>query len=262
MSVAAIIFSKDRPCQLDLLLRSLDQYAPSVFGPILVLTLATTADFAAGYRACEEERAATFVREADFRSDVAGLVDAVQSDHLTFFTDDDVLYRPLGTNSLGRYLEEDVLCLSLRLGRNTTRCYPYDREQAVPHFETRGRVFVWDWRRGDGDFGYPMSLDGHVFRTETIRDCLDGAEFANPNELEDALVRVRPIRRPLMAAFPESRLVSIPANRVGAYANRHGSLWTTEDLNQLYLAGLRIDLDALERARPVGAHHEILYELQ
>lgn len=265
MSVTTIIFSRDRPAQLDLCLRSIEQHASQTLAPILVLHKPSDLDYGDGYATCiREHPEACFEIETDFRADTLSLLD-VAEEHVTFVMDDDVFYRPLDG------LEPDpetllgnapgLLCVSLRLGENTTYCYPHDRPQGLPRFIEDEDALVWDWRAGDADFGYPGSLDGHVFRTADVHAMVADAGFDNPNTLEDALVRgCAHLLAPRMACYRESRLVGVPVNRVAQshWGNRYGDEHFESEriLNADYLAGRRLDLLSVRPSEVDGAHRE------
>ena len=251
----AIVFSRDRPMQLDLLLTSLERNAPGIFD-VTVLYLPRRREYEAAYMVCEHEHPeVAFVEEDAITYQVRSL--CLGPELVTFFTDDSVLYRPLGEIP---ELYKDWICFSLRLGMNTTYCYPHDREQARP-LGHPDHPFVWPWEQYEGDFGYPMSLDGHIFRAQDLLPILHTRRFSNPNWLEEILMRdAKTIRRPLMASFHESRLVGLPLNRVNETTpNRYGAThpYPAEGLNDRYLRGERIDLDALDFSDVRGAHQEI-----
>ena len=270
--ISAIIFSRDRPAQLDLLLASLDRNAPSVFSPVTVIFHASDYDYAHGYVTCRREHPGVrFVEENEFRQDFFHVLDLVDTPLVTTFCDDDVLYRPMPAFSIRgstvRLCEaEDVLCFSLRLGFNTGNCYPLRRMQGLPAFVSRydvyGQLLAWPWRNGDGDYSYAGSLDGHVWRIDDLRALIGDRPFTNPNELEDALVQgctLAPFAT--MACYPQSVLVGIPANRVNEthLGNRYGEehFESERSLNSRYLEGKRLDLDAIRADKVTGAHTEL-----
>src|SRR5207245_913942 len=127
--------------------------------------------------------------EEDFEAQVHEHLD--ESGCLAFFTDDDLLYRPVP--ELPSLEERNLLCLTLRLGGNTDYCYPLARGQAVPGLRAVGNWRRWHWYNCQFDWGYPMSLDGTMFKTDSLRQILGSARFSNPNTLEQALAeRVLP----------------------------------------------------------------------
>ncbi len=84
--------------------------------------------------------------------------------------------------------------------------------------------------------------------------------FTNPNELEEELALKRYLAPRWMMSFSRSCLVSIPVNIVSAtHLNRAGTApeMSSEALNARFLAGERIDLDAMDFRAVRGAHQEI-----
>jgi hypothetical protein len=206
--------------------------------------------------------------EWDFREDVLALVRRA-TEYVCFFTDDDLLRRPLPAPiPMG-----DLLAFSLRLGANTTRCYPHDAEQRLPWPAwTEASHLEWDWRGAEGDFGYPASLDGHVFHRDIFKAMLMGSErwdqWHNPNTLEDALCAGVPqfaqggAYLP-MGCFPHSVLVNVPANRVTETHDTNRVMdapaYTPEALNDMFLDGWRIDWQAMQYDKVDAAHCELTY---
>ena len=259
-----MIFSRNRAAQLDLLLESLALNAGGLFSMLRVLWLADEPPYEQAYAVCASSHPeAGFVRQAGFSDDLSRLLQGEQP--VSFFTDDSVLFRPLaGRRRLpAEWLDDDdVLCFSLRLGLNCRDCYPLAREQRLPEFRAPDdETLTWEWRGADADFGYPASLDGHFFRSSTVRDLVAGGRFSNPNTLEEMLAgRILAEHRPLIASYRESHLVGIPANRVNeTHPNRYGESWPLDErlVNDRYLRGDRLDLSAVSADAVTGAHVEI-----
>lgn len=273
MSVTSIVFSKDRPAQLDLLLRSMKANASAFYDRTLVIYRPTTVGFAEGYLACEEEHPSVlFFEELQHTESFSGQVlvhIANAGVKVAFFVDDDVIYRPLPIAHPSKWLDllPETLAFSLRLGRNTRRCYPMgDAEQSHPDRISLGRFDIWNWRGSEFDYGYPGSLDGGIFRRDDLLTMLDGATYSNPNQLEEALMRgcmKSWPERPHLAAFSKSVLVGNPANSVSEThgSNRHGDAvaWSAPALNEDYLAGGRLSLDYVANFADLidAAHYEI-----
>jgi hypothetical protein len=254
--VNCIVFSKDRAMQLDACLRSIESSAP-YSGTITVIYVATSDGFAAGYRLLDlGERVRLVAQSDDFRSDVMAALDP-EGQYTVFHTDDDIFFRRPATAPV---LPADAAAFSLRLGENTTRCYPFRRSQQLPTTVAKGPAIAWDWTRAKDDFSYPMSLDGHIVHTRLLLRMLSKARFANPNELEDELHLRRYLAPSTMLAFRESCLVANPVNTVSStHRNRagHNSSWSPRALNERFLAGERIDIEAMDFSTVRAAHQEI-----
>jgi hypothetical protein len=240
-----VVFSKDRAAQLDLLLRSLDRYAPEE--ETTVISTTSTHGFWSGYDILQDEHPAVVwyehFGEVDFGDHLAYALDAAD-ETVTFFCDDDVLYRKIDqAPALILDADRDVLTFSLRLVG----------------------ALVWDWTVLEPhDHGYPGSIDGHTFRTDDVRRMLDGQEIPNPLILETVLAaRVGELGRPLMASYREQKLVGVNVNAVAEQGGRRaGGIYpqSAEELNARYLAGQRISLDRLAIPPAGGCLVEVPFE--
>jgi hypothetical protein len=256
LHVNCIVFSKDRAMQLDACLRSIERFS-GYRGDIIVIFKATSRGFEDGYQLLSGTTSARlFSQRRDLKVEVLDAIDPSRR-CTVFHTDDDVFFRqPPGF----AVPASGFAAFSQRLGKNTTYCHPLDRLQPLPSFEERDALLAWNWTRAKHDFAYPMSLDGHVFPTDLVRPLIERVQFDNPNEFEDALHAQRHRMPAAMLAFRESCLVSIPANVVtSTHRNRSTNRadWSPAVLNRRFLAGERIDLDAMEFLRVNGAHCDI-----
>lgn len=88
-----LVFSKDRPAQLDLLLRSIQQFAKGFYASKVVLWRDSAPEYTRGYRACIAESAGvTFWREHAFEANVRWWLSQA-GETCSFLVDDDVFYR-------------------------------------------------------------------------------------------------------------------------------------------------------------------------
>lgn len=249
-----IVFSRDRPAQLDLLLRSLELNAPPE--ETRVIWLGTERRYQAGYGLIEGIGRMQMEFDRDLRSCVEECVDPT----ITFFCDDDVLYRPQA-DAVERLLAEPLmLTFSLRLGReNRDMAHPDDWAPGRGHW-----LWVWYYRERE-NFGFPGSVDGHIFRTEDVRELLGEEAFRTPTFVE-TVISLRcdgfKDRRPLMGCFPDQRLVGVPVNRVSHESScrageRHPQ--STHHLNKRFLGGERIVLERLDFSAVAGCLYELSY---
>jgi hypothetical protein len=263
-NLTGLVLSKDRPAQLDLLLSSIASNAPSLFKQVTVLYHPANRAFLAGYRALiPEHPAVKFRREKDFPAQVRHLVEHSTAT-VAFLCDDDIVWRWMVEPMLpSQFLaaHSDVLCVSLRLGKGLTDCYPLRRKQAQPNFVWRHGMNVWKYASADGDYSYPGSLDGDCFRRDHLRLLIRDGDWASPNELEEHLTReCRRTELPLMACYGKSLVVGVPANRVqDSHPNRHGDMFPlgAEELNREFLAGRRLRVENLSIGDVRAAHHEV-----
>jgi len=242
--------------QLDALLETMRRHVPHLYESVTVLFRASTVDYLHGYSLLQRDRSdVRWVEETSFKSD---LLSIVESDGLlSFHTDDDMFFADIGDFELF----DDEVCFSFRLGLNISYSYSLDVPEVVQGATVTESRVSWDWRsQGPGSFSYPLSLNGHVLRADDTRSLIERSEFVNPSELESALHSKRWTARPRMASFPNSRVVSIPANVVSqTFPNRHGALYSTEELNRRFLAGERIASEEMSFDAVASCHEEILY---
>lgn len=129
------------------------------------------------------------------------------------------------------------------------------------------KTIMWDWvsrkQEFNDNFSYPMSVDGHIFQTNIIRDLLNNIDFNNPNSLESRMDTVcvpALTHRPVMMSGHLSCVVNTPINRVqNTCENRAGETYgvSPEQLNDWYLNDMVLNLEDVERADIIGCHQEI-----
>lgn len=226
------------------------------------------------YRRLEEEFAnypfLRFVRENDFRSDCIALPAAF--DYVCFLVDDNLFVRDFSLAQCLRDLEANPQALgySLRLGRNTTYCYPFNRHQRPPTFRpSESSALIFRWTDGDLDFGYPLELSSSIYRTRDVLPFLTGLAFSNPNHLEVAMDEHKDHyrdQRPLLLCAPESITFCAPMNKVQSICpnNRVSSFqeYTADRLAQLFDQGYRINVDSYAGFRPNACHQEVEYRFR
>jgi len=263
-----IIFSKNRAAQLDLCLRSLREYWAEFtsYTPV-VLYKADSDWYKQGYWMMDDEeyhKKVIYEQEIDFRAQLNRLM-RTDKKYTVFFCDDCIAVKHWSLDS--REFAQLKKCswiqtLSLRLSPRLNYCYAYDRPMAAPAMP-RG---VFSWRNAPGDFGYPMSLDGHIFRTSDIRPLLEDLDYSNPNQLEGVLhgwAMTTKRARPQIICFSESKIFSNPINRVQTDSpNRCGSveMCSAENLQNGFFAGKRLSLDPYRGMDVTAVHTEMALE--
>jgi hypothetical protein len=220
-----IIFSKDRACQLDALLRSLEDHLRLNFNHIVIYTY-TNDEFKKGYEMAEKRHPnVKFVHETNLKKDILSCMVTLQ---ISFMVDDQIMYKesPL-IKVLG-----DHTCFSLRLG-----C-------SVPQVHK----------------DYPISLDGHVFRTNEIKPLIESISFNNPNKFESLLQKYKD---KFKVTFDYQCMIGIPHNRVSAKSHCHFSgMYTTKILNDYYLDGYIIDYEKMDFSNIKNVHKEIEFKFK
>jgi hypothetical protein len=196
-----------------------------------------------------------YIRERNFKEDLIKLIDTNMK-YTVFFVDDIVWKERFSVKSNEfRLLQNDpeILCLSLRLDRHLSYCYAYDMTMDAPEFDKQN---CWSWNGMDGDFGYPMSLDGHIYRTDDILPLLKELPYDSPNKLEGVLSQ-NPIDRSKMICLEKAAIFNMPINKVQTHVpNRYGSI-SAEHLNQVFLDGYGISYAPLVHFNNDACHQEV-----
>lgn len=277
--ISSITFSKDRACQLKLHLEFLKINGGNLFdinnNYKFVLYASSNDDFGKGYNKLKKEDDTRTGFRYDcgiFRERFLTLLDNDDFKYLCLFTDDDILYRKLNTN------EEDIdrvffaypnlLTLSLRLGNNTIIQDPYNNTPTT--FPTSSiqylNINLWDWTQvsPSQNFGYPLSVDGHIFRRSDLVDIVKKADFYNPNSLESSWFKYIPKDKNLMACLQQSSIINTPINRVqNTCENTAGKFYgySPEFLNEEFLKGKSLDFASIDFSNIKGCHQELEMKL-
>ena len=255
--IHALVFSKNRAMQLDAFLRSAKKHAP--YASIIAMCAFTNGDHEDAYIQAMDEHPE--MQGCWAWDDFGGgtIEDQVrhtlkQHERVVFHTDDEIFYRTPPAD----LLDNDQDIIMLRQGRNTTYCHPLDCEQEVPAGFPR-----WRWRDAQHDFGYPLSLNATIYRSEWITPLLD-FHFNNPTQLEAALAcHHNQFTVEYAVAAEHSCTVALPHNVVSVDSNcpRGGNPeWQPDALCQKYRDGWRIDLDAMDFSNITAAHQEVPLE--
>lgn len=262
-----VVFSKDRALQLHALLSSYFALAASTV-PVHVLYHVSGDSHAGAYDeviSLFADRPVRFVRQSgpdSFRMDLMEILLSVEGDKVFFAVDDILFVEPFDlADFLG--LDTGSYVPTLRMGLNLTHCFlPEKAQQPHPPFAESADLgrdkIAWRWDRGASDWGYPLSVDGHLFdRREVVAMAMLTA-FKAPNSFEDALQRFRRYFLPrLGVAYRKSKIVNIPCNRVQSERdNAFGDLHQ-EMLLKKWLRGYRIAYERIYGLDNVSVHQEI-----
>lgn len=268
MDTKLIVWSKDRACQLHLLLESLETLSLSKNDQldIEVIYRASNESFNDAYKKVNSIFGkVTFSEEASFQKDTQS---ALNTDHqnIAFSTDDTVCFKTFSLDGLSLN-EGDVF--SLRLGLNTLVQDPYKGMVQTPLNRYSkgilGGIPIISWNPLDyhpsSNYGYPGGLDLHIFNRKKIQGILGGRPFKNTNELEAILVGAR-LHFSSITSFKNSVAVNIPCNNMsGITQSGEVYSYSTQYLNDLYLKGFKVNLSRIMSENFVGCHQEVKFNM-
>jgi len=258
-----IIFSRNRAFQLYALLESIGERFDSKEIDVKVVYRydhnhrPALQEVISVFPGCE------FIDETESTSFKECILDTLDNDHglLAFLTDDIIFKENVNVNEIDAILANNlqVLTFSLRLGLHIRYCYALDKEQPVPSGNIYApNIFVWEWRTAQMDWGYPFSVDGHVFRKDQVRGWINNLDFHSPNSFEEAMQECRHSDVPPMVVCNVlSRLVNIPTNRVqSTHDNRCGDVGVDYLLSK-WKDGMCLDLSKYDRILNKGVHDDL-----
>lgn len=237
MKLTTIIFSKNRGCQLELLLRSLDF---KVDHNNLRVIYTYDPEYKASYDKVRKLYPnVKFILEKDFKKQV---VRSITDEYLLFLTDDEVMIDSFDQDCpefLKFQVNEDIMCLNLRMAHNYDYDFLKNKQVPIPQFHEG----IWEWKNYRHDWGFPWSVGSHIFRRKDILPVVESMEFGGPHQLERAMRRR--MDKPLMIGFKKAKIVQIPVNRVVDNNQRGTKFISVSFLNDKFKEGFVIDLDPI-----------------
>lgn len=287
MKTRAVVFSKDRAMQLHATLCSFAlRCVDANDADVAVIYKASLPEYAEAYEELKNELGTRlrikWIEETNFKMDLLGFIfgesrrhwldvimrrpQAAADEFLLFMVDDNVFVSDFLLARVCNALsgQPDALGFSLRVGKNTTYCYPNRCEQAPPQsIGLPGSILRFAWPKQQGDFGYPLEVSSSVYRVRDVEPLLRRLPYSNPNRLEQGLSvssRLFVRSKPDLLCFEQSVAFCAPVNKVQSVLdNRAGENTgnSAEQLNRLFLSGMRIDTEALRGFVPTAAHQEI-----
>jgi hypothetical protein len=268
--VNIIVFSKDRACQLDLHLRSLAAtFKEFQENEVSVVYDFSDLAFLEGYQKLMETVPPNvkFYTDTQFGSlkDTLMTLMRPENRYTMYLCDDNIFTSEWSLQDKEiKIMETDsqVMSTSLRLWKGIDFCYAANQSSPPPPFV---KDFCWDWRTTSGDWGYPMSCDGNVYRTEFMRQKTQAINFVYPNHFEAGMASTADHSIPLTSCYLEGpKVYNIPANVVQhIYPNRHGNLKTANFLNEMWMRGKRLNLSKYlgQKFRTVHIELELEFEV-
>ena len=264
--ITSIIFSKNRPLQLDLCLKSIKQNFPQSTQNIVIHNNSVEFGKAHLQQKKEHPDVEFWQQTESLFCDVWDAVNEAKNDYVCFFVDDCIVYNKLFLEEINlQNLEKGVVsCISLRLGINICErshdghVFP-DKPTTYGFSECGGWMIV---NRTDNLYGsywsYNLSVDGHIFKKSDMKDMVFElwkiSQFKNlkqtPNEFEGALQRFWTITPAAIVCPSQSAVVNSPNNKTqdSHNDNRSGDVYDYDEnvLLQKYEDGARINIEDID----------------
>jgi hypothetical protein len=160
-----------------------------------------------------------------------------------FFLVDDIVFTEVVDYHFLASLNLSDTVFSLRMGEHLDYSYVVNSGQPLPRgLAVEDGYLRWKWQEGKLDWGYPLSVDGHIFSSAEVLLWVKFFEFSSPSSFENAIQKLKDVYSGKMGmSFRKSRIVNIPANKVQHEVdNLHGKIHQ-DDLLQQWCEGKAID---------------------
>jgi hypothetical protein len=246
--ISCVVFSKDRACQLELLLRSIQDNFKELDN-VHIICKGTTDEYVAGYlKVANMYQQFKWIPENNLINDVQRVINSFDKKYCMTLVDDEIVIRDHSIEPLITAMEtdDDLHGASLRLGKNIgDYCYTADIKATIPNLEQHGKLYKWDWTTGDNrvDWFYPSCINSNIYKTDFLKDWINKITFGNINDLEGTLNSNRSSFKHYMICLEKSKTVNIANNLVQSGYNRHSDKneFSLEGLNKKFLDGYVID---------------------
>jgi hypothetical protein len=264
-SLGCIVFSMDRALQLDGLLRSffLNKQGKC---KVAVIYRASTDKHKKAYQDVMKrfENQVQFFEESDgFKSTLVNALNQINIGKLFFLVDDIIFTEKVDFDMLSK-IDTSTYIFSLRMGNHLNYSYVVDKIQRLPEFTDKNNEYLyWDWSNSELDWGYPLSVDGHIFSTEEIRLLANHFNYKAPNSLEGILQKEKELfSKRLGMSYKKARIVNNPCNKVQSEVkNLHGTMHQ-DDLLKIWENGQEIDILPLQGYINKSVHEDIKFEFK
>jgi hypothetical protein len=231
--IDCLIFTKDRACQLELLLRSINDNMPEI-KEITIIAKASNSEFLRGYElVANKYNQYRWIREQNLVTDIKRTVAGFKNPYCVTFVDDEVVVNnnPIRPACMLLNLHKEIHAVSLRMHTSIDYTYTSNTQSPTPifnrydgHGEPPATLFEWEWSKHPNatDWGYPSCINSHIYRTEQFKQLVIPPNYRNVNEMEGVINNQRNTFAPNMVCFENPSTINIANNLVQDGMNRHG----------------------------------------
>ena len=265
-SISTVIFSKDRAMQLHALLASFFESKIGECHVVVIFTSSTEAHKRA-YKDVVNifAKSVRFIEQIDypsFRECLEVVISKLPEGNLFFLVDDIIFTEDVDYKFLASLDVSDTI-FSLRMGDHLNFSYVVNMKQQLPKkIKSKDEYLIWKWNEGILDWGYPLSVDGHIFSTTEVLLWIKYLDFVSPSSFENALQRFRYIYCNKQGmSFKKSRIVNIPANKVQNEVNNIHAFIHQDYLLQKWFDGMVIDHSIFRNWINNSVHQEAEFKL-
>lgn len=244
-----LIFSKNRACQLDLLLHSINDNFKELNNINILFTFSNNF-YESGYdKLMLKYPNCNWYEEDNFYNNTKNIINSFKSDVCLFFVDDEIIIRDY---SILKYLNlfyeyKNIHSISLRMNCNINFGYAANQIANKPNLQyinSENFCYLWNWQTQQlyDEWGYPAAINSSIYQTQFIKNIINTVSFKAVNSLEIALLQCKSNFKSKMIGFNESKTILLANNIVQTEGyNRHSNKYSLEFLNNKYLCNYIIN---------------------
>ena len=169
-SISNIVFTKNRPLQLDAYLTSLYRHVPEELIQTYVIYKVELFDeqYSEVFRRFDR---CVVIREKDFHDDFVNLIEQIDTKYILFATDDVVYFDSVDfavvEETFGRFAD-DIFGFTFKFGADSLD----ERDDVVSEADLAGEtVYRLNWKRAtDRHARYPFELNSTVYKSELVKE--------------------------------------------------------------------------------------------
>lgn len=266
--ISAIIFTKNRASQLQLLLRSIKDNFTEL-KDVFILVKATNDKYSQAYEKVNSQFTKfNWMKEENFKSDTLSIMEDIKSKYVLIFADDEVVINDYSIYDSLKLFDNvpNLHSISLKHHLYLTYTYTANVDSPPPEFEKIDNLYIWNWKNCNhvGEWGYPSSINSTIYSKIFLEHYMNKIDFNNLNQLEGRLNTNRNNFKSKMACFEYSKTVCIANNIVQSGTNRFNNNpnYHPESLNNKFLNGFQISSNNIYRLRNNMCTFEVDYEFE
>jgi hypothetical protein len=270
--IDCLIFSKDRACQLDLLLRSVsDNFHELDKKNIRIIYKSSNDDFEKGYNnLISMYPEIEWIKETHLITDIKKVVQTFNNELSLCLVDDEVVNSNMDISQGMKTLLSNptIHCMSLRMHLNINYTYTSNTQSPPPSllYDNTNNLIVWQWAdcKNSSDWGYPSCINSHLYRKDFFKNLIISANVSSVNELEGYINSKRnTFPKHILASF-QSKTINIANNLTQSGNNRFNrdERFSLENLNEKYLHNFRIVTNNIYNTKNTMATYEQDYEFE
>ena len=261
---SCVIFSKDRPVQLNALLESYKKFVKNP-ATLYIIYNYSSESFKKAYDEVFDDYDDLIEEKVrddkGFKATLVGVLKSIKSQKIFFLVDDILFKNYLNLDECNKFPTYEYV-ISLRHGNHLDYCYTQKKKQKLPKFFNieEGEYLFWNWNKAQLDWSYPLSVDGHIFDKEEFLIMIECQNYKAPNTLEEMLQKFNKIYlKRKGVCWKNSRIFNIPCNLVQTEAYNHHGDFHQDDLLKKWNEGKKIDIVSFEGIRNNGVHQEVSF---